>query len=112
MSTLGKRQRKWFRAPDSLEVRVFLLMLGGAFIAIGVLVASRSLLESSWIGASVSGVFVLSGAFIGGVGVFGGSKRVEKFGDAAGSHEAALVLFALAFILAWVLRKLFPRLRN
>ena len=40
------------------------------------------------------------------VALFGSEAAVEKAGDGVGSHEAAIVIIAIAFPIAWFIRRL------
>jgi hypothetical protein len=54
-------------------------------------------------------VFLLAslGASLFCASLFGSDKKVEKWSDAASSHEAAALLILVAFPIAWAIRKTF-----
>lgn len=104
MALSDKRRSRRFPDPDPLELRVFLFIVGGAFFALPLLIVGREGTAAlSW-GFAVMGLFVILGACLLLVSILGSRSLVEKWSH-DGGNEFALVVFLLAFPIAWLIRK-------
>lgn len=105
MTLADERRSRKVRELDPLEFRVFLFIVGGAFLALAAVVLRDEQPDvSPWI-FGVIGLFAFLGCCMLFISVFGSGRLVDKWSDAAGTHEASIVVFLIALPIAWVIRK-------
>jgi hypothetical protein len=109
VSLADERRSRRFRSRDidPLLFRVFLALVGTGFFVIVALGLSREPNGLEWWVWLFVGMFAFLGCLFWYWAVFGSDTAVEKWSDAAGSHEAAAVLILVALPLAWAIRKAF-----
>ena len=109
MSLADERLSRRFRSRnvDPLTFRVFLALVGTGFLAISAIGLGRQVGALEWWVWLVLGFFVFMGCLLWYWALFGSDAAVEKWSDAAGSHEVAAILVVVAWPLAWVIRKEF-----
>lgn len=91
-----------------MAFRVFLALVGSAFLGIVAMGLSHEPNELEWWVWLLVGAFAFLGCLFWYWALFGSDTAVEKWSDAAGSHPAAAVLLLLvALPLAWAIRKAF-----
>jgi hypothetical protein len=104
-----RSRRFWGRGLDPLVFRVFLALVGTmTFVAAG-LGIGREPGGLEWWGWLLVGLLASLGAFLIYASLFGSHEAVEKWSNAASSHEAAVALVLIAFPIAWAIRKVFHR---
>ena len=105
MTLADERRSRRFREADPLEFRVFLFIVGGAFLVLPVLALRSEKLASPVWAVVVAIAFALLGCCMLLVSVLGSRALVDKWSDAAGNHEASVVVFIVALPIAWLIRK-------
>lgn len=107
MSLADERRSRRFRSRgiDPLSFRVFLALVGTAFLGLGAVRISREPNGLEWWVWRFVGAFAFLGCLLWYWALFGSDTAVEKSSDAAGSHPAAAILFLVALPLAWAIRK-------
>ncbi|WP_421360922.1 hypothetical protein [Agrobacterium rosae] len=97
-----KSQQTWALYCRSYLVTVGLLMFAGSaftlYLAYGNLVVLR------WWVLGMVVAMVFGGAALTGIGLFGSPSRVDRWADAASSHEASVVLMVISFPVYCVLK--------
>jgi hypothetical protein len=109
MTLEDERRSRRFRTRgiDPLTFRVFLSLVGTALFAVVASGISREPGNLEWWMWLLVGIFAFLGCLLWYWALFGSDTAVEKWSDAAGSHEAAAILILIAFPLAWAIRKAF-----
>jgi hypothetical protein len=113
MSLADERRSRRFRdrGIDPLALRVFLALAGALPLFAAIIGISREITSESaplaWWGWIILGLLLALGALLLLASVFGSQKTVDKWTDAAGSHEVVALLALVAWPLAWVIRKVF-----
>jgi len=95
------------RGIDPLMFRVFLALSGSAFFVAAGLGISRAPAGLEWWGWLLVGILVSLGVFLFYASLLGSNAAVEKWANAASSHDATIVLILVAFPIAWAIRKVF-----
>jgi hypothetical protein len=96
------------RGIDPLTFRVFLALIGTLFLTATGLVIARDVGSLEWWAWCIVGLVALLGASLLYVSLLSSDQNAEKWSDAASNHEIAALVFALAFPVAWAIRKVFP----
>lgn len=109
MTLADERRSRRFRdrGIDPLTFRVFLVLVGTLFLFLAGLITSGSSNGIAWWVWLLIGLFASLGAALLYVALFSSNKTAEKWSDVASSHEAAAVLFLVAFPICWAIRKVF-----
>lgn len=87
--------------------RVFLALVGSLLFVAAGLGISREPGGLEWWSWLLVGFLASLGAFLLYASLFGSNAAVEKWSNAAGQHEATIVLVLVAFPIAWAIRKAF-----
>ena len=109
MTLADERRSRRFRdrGIDPLTFRVFLALVGTLMFVVAGLGISREPSGLEWWGWLIVILFASLGGFLFYASLFGSDKKVEKWSDAASSHEVAALLVLVAFPIAWAIRKAF-----
>ena len=109
MTLADERRSRRFRSSDALEVRVFLFLVGTAFLVTFVVGVVREQGAFSWLTAALAGLLLVLAVWCLLVSVFGSRARVEKLSNATDSSELIAVAFLLAFPVSWLVRRITRR---
>ena len=88
--------------------RVFLALIGTFSLVAAGLGISREASGLDWWAWALVALLVLFGGSVLYVSFFSSDQNAEKWSDAASRHEVAVLVFIMAFPLAWAIRKIFP----
>ena len=109
MTLADERRSRRFRSSDALDVRVFLFLVGTAFLIAFVLGVRREEGPFSWLTVVFAGALLVLSAWILLVAVFGSQALVEKLSSATGSNELIALIVLLAFPVSWLVRRITRR---
>ncbi|WP_158667345.1 hypothetical protein [Agrobacterium bohemicum] len=97
-----KSQQTWALYCRSYLVTIGLLMLAGS--AFTLYLAYNGSIFLQWWALAIIGTLVCGGAALIGIGLLGSHSLVDKWADAASSHEASVVLMVISFPVYCVLK--------
>lgn len=107
--TMNRKSREtWALYCRSYLLTVGLLMMAG--LAFTIYLGTSGSIVLPWWGIVIVGALLLGGATMIGIGLLGSQSRVDKWADAASSHEASIILTIIS-LPTYLLLKRFYRSR-
>ena len=110
MSLADERRSKRHRDGTSLalETRICAFFVGALFLIGSAYAMRASIGDLQWWNLAVLALLAAGGVWFVWVALFGSEAQIEKAAAGLGSHEVVLVIFAISFPVAWLIR-LFSR---
>lgn len=102
-----KSRETWALYCRSYLLTVGFLLLAGSLFSLS-LVLNGSIIWPWW-GLAVAVAVASCGAALFGVGIFGSNSRMDKWADAASTHEASIMLMVISYPTYLIVKQFYHR---